>query len=43
MKKIEDPYDKLLQNTREYPNNIPITKGKISEAFRRYFLIFKEI
>jgi NAD-dependent dihydropyrimidine dehydrogenase PreA subunit/DNA-binding Lrp family transcriptional regulator len=33
---ITDPYEKILQNMREYPNDIPITKGKISEAFREF-------
>ena len=31
-----DPYEKILQNMREYPNDIPITNGKISEAFREF-------
>ncbi|MHA1300826.1 MAG: ATP-binding protein [Candidatus Helarchaeota archaeon] len=32
----ENPYDKILQNMREYPNDIPIVEGKISEAFKEY-------
>lgn len=39
MEKIEDPYDKILRNMREYPNDIPITNGKISEAFRNYIIL----
>ncbi len=31
-----DPYEIILKKMREYPNDIPITKGKISEAFREY-------
>jgi ferredoxin/DNA-binding Lrp family transcriptional regulator len=31
-----DPYERILQNMREYPNDIPISNGKISEAFRKY-------
>jgi len=33
---INDPYEKILQNMREYPNDIPITNGKISDAFREF-------
>jgi len=33
---ITDPYEKILKNMREYPNDIPITDGKISEAFREF-------
>ena len=33
---INDPYEKILQNMREYPNDIPITNGRISEAFREF-------
>ena len=33
---ITDPYEKILQNMREYPNDIPIVDGNISEAFRAY-------
>jgi len=36
MKEIKDPYEKILQNMREYPNDIPISNGKISEAFREF-------
>jgi len=35
-KEIKDPYERILQNMREYPNDIPISKGKISEAFREF-------
>ena len=31
-----DPYERILQNMREYPNDIPIVDGKISEAFREF-------
>ena len=31
-----NPYEKILQNMREYPNDIPIRNGKISEAFREF-------
>lgn len=33
---IVDPYEKILQNMREYPNDIPIVDGGVSEAFRAY-------
>ena len=26
---ITDPYEKILQNMREYPNDIPITIGRL--------------
>ena len=29
-------YDKILNNMREYPNDIPIVDGEISEAFREF-------
>jgi hypothetical protein len=35
-KKKTDPYDRILENMREYPNDIPMVDGKISEAFRQY-------
>ncbi|MHA1886036.1 MAG: hypothetical protein ACW96S_13340, partial [Promethearchaeota archaeon] len=31
-----DPYEKILKNMREYPNDIPMVDGKISEAFRKF-------
>ena len=31
-----DPYEIILQNMREYPNDIPIVDGEVSEAFRAY-------
>lgn len=31
-----DPYDKILENMRQYPNDIPMVNGRISEAFREY-------
>ena len=31
-----DPYERILQNMREYPNDIPIVDGKISEAIREF-------
>ena len=36
---IPDPYEKILQNMREYPNEIPMVEGKISEAFREFIKI----
>ena len=33
---IKNPYEKILEKMREYPNDIPITEGNISEAFREY-------
>jgi len=33
---IIDPYKRILQNMREYPNDIPIVDGDISEAFKAY-------
>ena len=33
---ISDPFEIILQNMREYPNDIPISNGKISEAFREF-------
>jgi ferredoxin/DNA-binding Lrp family transcriptional regulator len=32
----KDPYEVILEKMREYPNDIPITEGKISDAFREY-------
>jgi ferredoxin/DNA-binding Lrp family transcriptional regulator len=32
----KDPYEKILENMREYPNDIPLVDGEISEAFREY-------
>ena len=29
-------YDKILNNMREYPNDIPLVDGEISEAFRAF-------
>lgn len=36
VEEITDPYEKILQNMREYPNDIPIVDGNVSEAFRAY-------
>ncbi|MFX0028018.1 MAG: hypothetical protein ACFE8B_02320 [Candidatus Hermodarchaeota archaeon] len=36
---IKDPYEKILLNMREYPNDIPITNGKISDAFREFIML----
>lgn len=33
---IVDPYEKIIQNMREYPNDIPLVDGEVSEAFRWY-------
>ncbi|TFG13386.1 MAG: hypothetical protein EU535_05080 [Promethearchaeota archaeon] len=32
----EDPYEIILQKMRRYPSDIPMTEGKISDAFREY-------
>jgi ferredoxin/DNA-binding Lrp family transcriptional regulator len=34
--KEKDPYDKILANMREYPQDIPLKDGKVSDAFREY-------
>ncbi|MHA1498084.1 MAG: hypothetical protein ACTSRT_11145, partial [Promethearchaeota archaeon] len=31
-----NPYDKILNNMREYPNDVPLVDGEISEAFREF-------
>ncbi|TFF89639.1 MAG: 4Fe-4S dicluster domain-containing protein [Promethearchaeota archaeon] len=31
-----DPYEKIIENMREYPQDIPLSEGKISPAFREY-------
>ena len=36
---VGDPYEKILQNMREYPSDIPINNGKISEAFREFIIL----
>jgi len=36
---VGDPYEKILQNMREYPSDIPIKNGKISEAFREFIIL----
>lgn len=36
---VEDPYEKILQNMREYPSDIPIKDGKVSEAFREFITL----
>ncbi|TET01227.1 MAG: hypothetical protein E3J90_03420, partial [Promethearchaeota archaeon] len=33
---IIDPYERILHNMREYPNDIPIVDGNVSEAFKAY-------
>ncbi len=33
---INDPYEVILQKMRKYPSDIPITEGKVSEAFKEY-------
>ncbi len=35
-KKKTSPYERILENMREYPNDIPMVDGEISEAFREY-------
>ncbi|MBD3216021.1 MAG: 4Fe-4S dicluster domain-containing protein [Candidatus Lokiarchaeota archaeon] len=32
----DNPYDQILTNMREYPQDIPLTDGKVSDAFREY-------
>ncbi|MDY6965208.1 MAG: 4Fe-4S binding protein [Halobacteriota archaeon] len=32
----EDPYERIIEKMREYPNDIPMVDGEISEAFREY-------
>ena len=39
IEEIGDPYEKILQNMREYPSDIPIKNGKISEAFREFIIL----
>ncbi|MHA1763840.1 MAG: 4Fe-4S binding protein [Promethearchaeota archaeon] len=34
--KKEDPYEIILQKMREYPSNIPLVDGNVSNAFREY-------
>lgn len=34
--KRKDPYEQILKNMREYPQDIPIKDGKVSDAFREY-------
>ncbi|MBY8988105.1 MAG: 4Fe-4S binding protein [Candidatus Lokiarchaeota archaeon] len=36
VEEITDPYERILQNMREYPNDIPIVDGIISESFKAY-------
>ncbi len=31
-----DPYERILENMRQYPNDIPMVNGGVSEAFRAY-------
>ncbi|MFW9952111.1 MAG: DUF362 domain-containing protein [Candidatus Thorarchaeota archaeon] len=38
-RKLEDPYEVILENMREYPSDIPTVNGNISEAFREYIKI----
>jgi len=38
-RKVDDPYEIILNNMREYPSDIPIVDGKVSEAFREYIKI----
>ncbi|MFX0049107.1 MAG: 4Fe-4S binding protein [Candidatus Hermodarchaeota archaeon] len=33
---ITDPYERIIQNMREYPNDIPIVDGNTSEAFKEF-------
>jgi len=36
---INDPHEQILTNMRQYPNDIPMVDGKVSEAFREYIKI----
>lgn len=38
-KKNTNPYDRILENMREYPNDIPMVEGKISAAFIEFIKI----
>jgi len=31
-----DPYDRIIENMRTYPNDIPMVNGEVSQAFREY-------
>jgi ferredoxin len=31
-----DPYERILENMRRYPNDIPMVDGRVSPAFREY-------
>lgn len=33
---VIDPYEKILENMREYPNDIPMVDGKVSKVFREF-------
>lgn len=39
IEEVKDPYEKILQNMREYPNDIPIVDGKVSETFKEFIKI----
>ena len=32
----ENPYDKIIENMRDYPQGIPESNGRVSEAFREF-------
>lgn len=32
----QDSYDKIIENMREYPNDLPLINGKVSKAFKKY-------
>lgn len=32
----KDPYEKIIENMREYPQDIPISDGEVSKAFREF-------
>ena len=34
--KANDPYERILHNMREYPNDIPMVNGEASDDFRQY-------
>lgn len=33
---VKDSYEIILKNMREYPSDIPMVEGKVSEAFREF-------
>jgi len=33
---IQDPYDQIIENMKEYPNGVPMVNGEVSKAFKEY-------